>query len=118
MRRALNSFPRNCWASCSGSIEPDDTNPLARAWTELREETQLTNVELDLIRSGEPQVLKDQKLDTQWTVYPFLFEMRSPESETRLRIDWEHTEFKWIDPKDLSMENTVPSLKETLQTVL
>lgn len=99
-------------------MELQDTNPLTRAWTELQEETGLTENELDLIRSGQAQVLVDESIDTKWTVHPFLFQLKSPEFENKLQINWEHTEFKWIHPKDLSVYQTVPLLMETLRHVL
>jgi 8-oxo-dGTP diphosphatase len=109
---------RGHWASCSGSIELEDTSPIHRAWTELREEIGFSENELTLIRSGDPQVIVDEMVDTRWTVYPFLFQLKSPEFEEKMQIDWEHTEFKWIDPRDLSTYRTVPSLVETLHKVL
>ena len=118
--QSLICYPcdREHWASCSGSIDPADHNPLDRAWIELREETQLTTEELSLLCSGEPQTLTDVGLDTQWTVYPFLFEMKSPEFESRVKFDWEPTEFNWIQPGKLGDYLTVPSLNETLQCVM
>ena len=107
---------RGLWAGCSGSIVPEDASPLQRAWTELREETGFTENELTLVRSGKALFLVDEAVDTRWTVYPFLFQLKAPEFETRVQIDWEHTEFKWIHPKELSTYQTVPALVETLHS--
>jgi hypothetical protein len=73
---------------------------------------------LNLLCSGDPQTLTDADLGIQWTIYPFLFEMKSADFESKVKLDWEHTEFKWIHPKDLSGYKTVPSLEETLQRVM
>jgi 8-oxo-dGTP pyrophosphatase MutT (NUDIX family) len=99
-------------------MEVDDASPLQRARKELREETGFTENELTLIRSGKAQVIIDETIDTKWIVYPFLFQLESPEAEDRLQIDWEHTEFKWIHPNELSAYQTVPRLEETLHYVL
>jgi len=109
---------RGYWASCSGSIKLDDASPLQRAREELREETGFTENELTLIRSGKAQVIIDETINTKWTVYPFLFQLESPEFEHMMQIDWEHTEFKWIHPRELSAYQTVPWLEETLHCVL
>ena len=109
---------REHWASCSGAIEPGDTNPLERAWAELREETGLTPEELHLLCSGQPQRITDAGIDTQWTIYPFLFEIKAPDIASTVKLDWEHTEYRWIVSEDLSEYQTVPSLEETLQRVV
>lgn len=99
-------------------MEGQDASPLERAQKELREETGFTENDLTLIRSGKPQVLVDQTVDIRWIIYPFLFQLKSPELERKMRINWEHTEFRWIHPRQLSNYQTVPALEETLHHVL
>jgi 8-oxo-dGTP pyrophosphatase MutT (NUDIX family) len=99
-------------------MEVQDANPLERARKELHEETGFTENEVTLIRSGNVQVLVDETINTKWIIHPFLFQLKSPEFESRMQINWEHTEFKWINPKELSAYQTVPSLVETLDRVL
>jgi len=36
----------------------------------------------------------------------------------KIRIDWEHTQFKWIKPHEIDNYTTMPKLKETLAQVL
>jgi 8-oxo-dGTP pyrophosphatase MutT (NUDIX family) len=99
-------------------MEVQDASPLERAYKELREETGFTENDLTLIRSVQPQVVVDQTIDTRWTIYPFLFQLNSPDLERRMRINWEHTEFRWIHPMQLSTYQIVPALEETLHRVL
>lgn len=100
------------WAGVSGYIE---TEPLDQAYTEIREETGLFKSSVNLVKQGKPLEVIDRELNRKWVVHPFLFHVTDPE---RLKIDWEHTEFKWISPNDLSHFQTVPGLKKALDLVL
>jgi len=54
------------------------------------------------------------EVDRRWIVHPFLFEVREP---ARIRTDWEHTETRWIQPRDIFQYETVPQLAEALGRV-
>ena len=45
---------------------------------------------------------------------PLRFEAITPQ---KIRIDWEHIEMKWIDPRDIGKYQTVPKLAETWDRV-
>jgi nicotinamide-nucleotide amidase len=103
---------KRAWAGVSGYIE---TNPLDQAYTEIKEETGLFKSTIKLINAGKPLEVIDDNLHIKWIVHPFLFHITDP---GRLQTDWEHTEFKWIFPKDVSKYNTVPGLMRALNSVL
>ncbi len=100
------------WAAVSGFLEADE-DPVQRARIEIHEEVGLDSNYVRLIRSGEPLRAFDEQGETVWIVHPFLFEV----SEPNIRLDWEHVEYRWIDPKDLSSYETVPKLKESFDRV-
>ncbi len=97
------------WAGVSGSIELDRT-PEQQARVEIREETGLTDDDIELVASGKPLAVDDTATGHQWIVHPFRFVVLHPE---RIRLDWEHVELRWIDPADLADFETVPNLPET-----
>lgn len=103
---------KRSWAGVSGYVE---ASPLEQAYTEIREETGLFKSTTKLIKQGKPLEVIDKEINRKWVVHPFLFHVTDPE---RLKIDWEHTEFKWINPRDLSRFQTVPGLKQALDSVL
>jgi len=103
---------KRSWAGVSGYVETDETE---QAFTEIREETELYKKDLKLIRKGDPLEVIDKNLNRKWVVHPFLLHVKAPE---KIRTDWEHTEMKWIKPKDLSKYKTVPGLKEALDRVI
>jgi 8-oxo-dGTP diphosphatase len=103
---------RGRWAGVSGYIE--ETDPLSQAYREIEEETGLTREDVQPLRTGEPLEVVDAEAERRWTVHPFLFEVREP---ARVRADWEHSETRWIRPKDIFRYETVPQLAETLLRV-
>ena len=98
---------RGKWAGVSGGI--DAVTPLQQALQEMREETGLGENEVWLLRQGEPLKVPDAENNVEWRVHPFLFAVQEPD---RIRLDWEHTESRWIAPGDLVKLDTVPGLKE------
>lgn len=99
------------WAGVSGYIE---TTADEQALTEIEEETSLAGEDLKLIRKGRPLVVKDDKLGVKWVVHPYLFHIKDRD---KIKIDWEHKEARWIQPRDIDNFETVPKLKETLARV-
>jgi len=101
------------WSGVSGYLER--TDPLDQAYTEISEEVGLSSDQVTLIRREAPLEVVDQVQGRAWRVYPFLFAVREPE---QIRLDWENTEMRWINPSELSRLQTVPGLAEVLQRVL
>ncbi len=106
----VGSF-RGKWAGISGYIEAGE-NPLECAIKEIREETGLKEEEIKLISEGDSVITK--KDGETWVVHPFLFET----GKSEICLDWEHEQCEWIEAKDLGNYETVPSLKEVLESVL
>jgi 8-oxo-dGTP pyrophosphatase MutT (NUDIX family) len=99
------------WAGVSGYIEAGETAELT-AYKEIREETGLSDSEVELIRKGEPVHVQDGS--RVWVVHPFLFKTDTD----KITIDWEHTEYRWIPPKELKNYNFVVFLDHALEAVL
>ena len=99
------------WAGVSGYIE---TTADEQALVEIEEETSLCGENLKLIKRGEPLLIEDERLGVKWVVHPYLFHIKD---QGKIKIDWEHKETRWIEPKDIGNYQTVPMLKETLARV-
>lgn len=100
------------WAAVSGYLESD--LPLEQAYRELSEEIGLERDDITLIAQAEPVVVTDASIDTRWTVHLFLFRTERPE---RVRLDWEHTDSRWVNPDEVASMETVPGLAEGLSRV-
>jgi 8-oxo-dGTP pyrophosphatase MutT (NUDIX family) len=100
------------WAGVSGYIEdPEDE----QATREVAEETGLLDADLKLLKKGKLLEVEDPENNVLWRVRPYLF---SIEGRGRIKIDWEHTETRWIKPEEISSFETVPGLKEALFSLL
>ncbi|KAI9885553.1 MAG: hypothetical protein M1823_002652 [Watsoniomyces obsoletus] len=104
------------WAGCSGSIDTTDASPEAAARRELQEETGLTGEDLKLLRPGKPFRMLDESLQTEWSIYPFAFVLKS--GAKSITIDWEHTEWRFVSATTLAEADTVPNLDISLNRTL
>jgi len=101
------------WAGISGYIEHEE--PVKRALKEIAEETGLKNQNVTLLRIGKPlEAVESDKPEITWIVHPFLFSS----STDQIRIDWEHDEYRWINPKEIENYETVPRLEDALDSLL
>lgn len=99
---------RGRWAGVSGSI-PEGVSPREQALREIREETGLGPEQVLLVREGRPLLVVDEE-GRRWEVHPFLFRLVG---DPPLRLDWEHTEARWVRPEEIPRFPTVPGLAET-----
>jgi len=97
----VGSF-RGHWAAVSGYLE--DPTPEGQAVREIREETGIASTSLALRSTGPVVYARDGA--RIWAVHPFRFRVDRAE----VAIDWEHTEFAWVDPSEIGRRTTVPKL--------
>jgi 8-oxo-dGTP diphosphatase len=110
LRRSENVGSYRCkWAGVSGYIEKGE-RPADTAFKEIREETGLTAPGVELVREGPALPIAM----TNFVVHPFLFEVK----RGRVRLDWEHSESRWIRPSELGRFGSVPGLAAALRSVL
>jgi len=98
------------WAGVSGYLEAAD--PLEQAYTELAEEVGLGRDQVRLVADCGVLDLYDPDLGRRWRVHLFMFEVQDP---ALVRIDWEHTEARWVRPEEVAHYETVPGLAEGLR---
>jgi 8-oxo-dGTP diphosphatase len=101
------------WAAISGYIEMS-TDPLRQAMKEVEEETGLSNENVRVLRVGQPlEVVDPYNQNTTWIVHPYFFRTNT----NVVKLDWEHDKYLWINPQEISNYDTVPKLRETLDSV-
>lgn len=122
-RGSRTNCHRHHLAPISGSIEQHES-PVAAAWREISEETSLTSQDIDFWRQGKSYSFSDPSIGRRWTIYPFAFRLKSPDEggrgEAGIKIDWEHEEWTWHEPKDVVDDENfggVPRLAESLRRV-
>ena len=105
---------KGLWAAISGIIEGNE-EPLQRAKTEIFEETGLTEDSIVLLKTApQMRISSPQYANHEWMVFPFLFSVKEP----RIKLNWEHSEYKWINVNEISKYQTVPSLDKVLASLL
>ena len=101
---------KELWAGISGIIENDE-EPIKRAKIEIFEEVGIEESGITLMKEGNVILIESpQYVNHQWEVYPFLFSCDSRE----IKLNWENSEFRWIDINEMDRFTTVPSLDKVL----
>ncbi|MBI2106215.1 NUDIX domain-containing protein [Candidatus Woesearchaeota archaeon] len=82
---------------------------------ELREEIGVNEKNIKFIEIKNSYKLVDNKINKTWIVHPVLVELKE---KPEIKLDWEHTEFRWINYRDLKNYDIVTDLDKTLDIVL
>ena len=105
---------KGLWAGISGIIEKNE-EPLKRAKIEILEEVGITEDLITLVKTSEEMRINSPQYENhEWVIFPFLFETKNP----IIKLNWENSEFKWINSKELENYETVPSLQKVLFNLL
>ncbi|MDH7506343.1 MAG: NUDIX pyrophosphatase [Candidatus Thermoplasmatota archaeon] len=101
---------KGMWGGVAGYIEKDE-NPYETALKEIKEEVGLEQEDVELLKEFDPVSFTDfyEKVRYDWKVFPFLFKVRE---KRKIKIDWEHSEYRWIAPSQILEFDTVPHFKE------
>ena len=105
---------KGLWSGVSGIIEGNE-NPLDRAKIEIFEEVGIVENKITLVKSIEKMQIQSQQYENhEWIIFPFLFQTK----ETKIKLNWENSDFKWIESNQLQNYETVPSLQKILINLL
>ena len=105
---------KGLWAGVSGIIEKNET-PLERAKIEIFEEVGIEESDINLLKSADLiRIESPQYKNHEWEIFPFLFET----ANTEIKLNWENSDFKWINADELSNYETVPSLEKVLANLI
>ena len=102
------------WAGISGIIENNET-PLTRAKIEIFEEAGIHEEQIELLKAIQQiKISSPQYKNHEWNIFPFLFKAKNPE----IKLNWENSEFEWIEPNEIKNYKTVPDLEKILLSLL
>ena len=88
---------QNKWNTVAGYL--DELKPIReKILEEVKEELGVDKNNISKIHLGKPYKFTDENVNKTWIVHPVLIELKS---KPEIRLDWEHTEYKWIEPKEL-----------------
>ena len=105
---------KGLWAGVSGIIDNNE-KPLDRAKIEIFEEIGIKKNKIKLIKNVEKIIISSPQYENhKWEVFSFLFETE----KTEVKLNWENSEFRWINTDELKNYETVPSLDKILINLL
>ncbi len=105
---------KGLWSGVSGIIEKGET-PINRAKIEIFEEIGIIEDKITLVKSIEKMKISSPQYENhEWEIFSFLFETK----ETKIKLNWENSDFKWINKNELKNYQTVPSLDKILFNLL
>lgn len=102
------------WNTVAGYL--DEIGPIQeKILEELSEELCIMEEDICLIKIGESYTFSDSSAKKTWIVYPVKVELCR---DVPIILDWEHTEYIWINPKDIELFDTVPNAKISLKKAM
>jgi len=101
---------KGLWGGVAGYVEEKE-KPYETAIKEIKEEVGLEKDDIEFIKQLDPISFTDfyEEKRYDWTIFPFLFKIKE---KRKIKIDWEHSKYKWISPSQIQKFDTVPHLKE------
>ena len=107
---------KGMWGGVAGYVEEQE-EPLETALKEIKEEVCLENQDVELLKKLDPisftDFYKGKRYD--WKIFSFLFKIKE---KNKIKIDWEHSEYKWIAPSQIKEFETVPYFREIVSKLL
>jgi len=107
---------KGMWGGVAGYVEENE-KPVETAYKELREEVGLDKENVELINEFDVEKFSDvyKGIRYDWEVFPFLFKTGK---KSKVEIDWEHTDYRWISPSEIEKINTVPHFRDIVLKIL
>ncbi|MDE1856116.1 MAG: NUDIX domain-containing protein [Candidatus Micrarchaeota archaeon] len=105
---------RGKWNAVSGYV--DELRPIREiAVKELEEEVRMLRGNIKRVYSGKPYKFIDRGSKRTCIVCPYLVDTKK---KPAIRLDWENTSYKWIEPGQITDFDTVPRLEKSLSNAL
>jgi 8-oxo-dGTP pyrophosphatase MutT (NUDIX family) len=101
---------KGLWGGVAGYIEENE-KPYETALKEIKEEVGLENEDVKFLKKFDPISFTDiyEGKHYDWKIFSFLFKIKE---KRKIKIDWEHSEYRWIAPSEIKKFDTVPHFKD------
>ena len=102
------------WNAIAGYI--DEEKPLKqKVLEEVEEETKIKEEAISIISPGKVYQANDSKLGKTWIVHPVHVLLKE---RPNIVLDWEHTDYKWVTPKEFEKLDTVPHFGKSFENAI
>ncbi|MCK5282867.1 MAG: NUDIX hydrolase [Nanoarchaeota archaeon] len=99
----------NHWSFCSGFVKEFE----AGEDTVLREIKEETGLDAEITKQGELIKVEDKTNGKNWAILTFICKVE----ETKITLDHENIEYKWITKEELNNYTFVPGIIDDLKAV-
>ena len=101
------------WNAVAGYL--DELKPInEKVLEEIKEELGIVRYSVLLFRIGKSYKFTDFEVNKTWIVFPILVELKY---KPDIKLDWEHTEYRWIKPEELREFNVVSDLDKSWENI-
>lgn len=102
------------WNTVAGYL--DEPKPIVeKIVEEIKEELGIQEDNILSHKLGEPYKFTDPTVNKTWIVHPVLVELRN---NPIIKLDWEHTKYRWIKSEKLKKFDIVPMVDESLKRAM
>jgi len=106
----VGSYPEK-WNTVAGYL--DELKPInKKIFEELKEEIGIDRNLILSINIGKTHKITDVHINKTWIIHPVLVEIKEM---PKIKLDYEHTEFKWIKQEELKNFDTVPKIDKSFE---
>jgi len=99
------------WNTVAGYL--DELKPIRKkVLEEIQEELGISKENIMSLHIGKYYKFADAEIGKTWLVNPVSVELKK---KPDIKIDWEHTEYKWINPAELKKFNVVSDFERGLE---
>ena len=111
--RKVRSY-KGKWNTIGGYID-DAKSVRQKAIEEIKEELGIEKRNLKRIKILKSFRAADKKIKKIWIVFPVLAELKRMK---KIKLDWEHTSYKWVKPEEIKRLNTIPNLHKQVSKMI
>lgn len=101
------------WNGVSGFLDTDESVE-EKAHEELEEELGIAAKDIVSINRGKVIVQEGEEYNKTWIIFPVLVEVKT----TKITLDWEASDHKWLMPEEAKQLNLMPGFDEVLNELL
>lgn len=105
---------KSMWDTVSGYLD-EIKDPVRKALEEVSEELGIGPETIAKASKGKEFSFLDEKEGVEWIIAPILVVLSK---KPNIKLDFENTEYRWIDPESLSNYKTVPGLDIGLRNIM
>lgn len=103
------------WNTIAGYLDEVEKPIEEKIYNELEEELGIERSNINNLKITRQYKIEDKKIKKTWLTYPTLVELiKNP----KIKLDWEHSEFRWIKRNEIKNFDCVYKLAESLKKVL